>query len=167
MPLEEKLLEAIVNIVRRTVFVRLDLLYHDTLFNLYLILWERRLRSKLYKQLESTGQILLKDSSMDDGFLLGSKRVKLPAKKLQAGIYTAGAAVSGTLKDCMFSKMGYSAGKRTLVAGTAANSQGAIAHSGACATHGVTDTLWRNSGNHTPLSSFGECLDVFFKQAGI
>ena len=125
---KQGLLETVVYIVRRTVFVRFDLVDDHPLLGPDFLFRERGACRQFQQQRSRLRQVLLQHGGVEDDFFLGGIGVQLAAQAVEVAVDGRGALVPCPFEYRVFGKMGDPVRKSFLVPGAAADAQGAIGH---------------------------------------
>ena len=135
-PLEDYLLEVVVNLLGGRVPIGIDLLQHHAPFLVYFLLREYTSEGYVHQQVHCAAQILLEDSGVDDRLLLGGVCVEFPSEFLDVGIDSAGAPGLSALEQQVLGKMGKSSPPGILISGAGPDVQGAVGYRGEAALEG-------------------------------
>ena len=154
---KQGLLETVVHIVRRTVFVRFDLIDHHPLLRADLLFGERGVRSQLQQQRGRLRQVFLQHGGVKDDFFLGGIGVQLAAQAVEVAVDGRGALVPCPFEYRVFGKMGDPVRKSFLVPGAAADAQGAISHGRSSLLDCVLQAAAGFSNDHIPVRACVRC----------
>ena len=145
---EQRLLEAVIDILGRAVLVGDDLVDDHAPLGLDLPLGEGGLRCQFQQQADGLGKVLLEDGGMDDDLFLGRVGVQFAAEPVQIAGDGRGGPFPGPAEDRMLGEVGDALGEFPFVPGPAADAEGAIAHGRPCLPNGVPESFIRLSCNH-------------------
>ena len=128
MVLEKHFFKIVVDQLRRTIVVRLNLVHNNHHFLVNFLLRKSRMQRYVRYQLHGTFEILVQHRGINNGFLLRSKSIQLPSHILQPIDNMTRTAFFGSFKKHVLDKVCHALLRIRLVARSGINHQATIGH---------------------------------------
>ena len=149
--LEYHFLELVIDILRRTVLVGLDLVDDHTLLSLDLLLRKCRTCGKLKKQRGRLAQILFQNRRVEYNLFLCRERIQLATQTIEITIYDRGTFLCCSLEQRVLREMCYAAVISCFVPCPAFDAEGTISHGRSAFLHCILQSASCLSAYHPYL----------------